>query len=244
MARTAKTLTAQGNAQVDTAQSKFGGASALFDGTGDYLRVTPWDSDFDVAAGDFTIDCWIRFASMAGYQAVFSGRQAAADDYNYMGVMMTNGTGYLRYFASSNGTSWDLLLGDTGAQDVGTTALSINTWYHFALVRSGNTYYGFLDGVQDWTKTVAGTIIAADDSLTIGNWTNYGGGFNGWIDEFRFSKGIARWTAPFTPESVAYSCGDDGYIKLLVHMNGDDASTTFTDDNSECVTFIPQVIIF
>ena len=241
MARTAKTLTANGNAQIDTAQSKFGGASGLFDGTGDYLRVTPWGSDFDVAAGNFTIDCWIRRPTAAGYQAIFSGRQAAGDDNNYMGLMFTNGRQVIDYFASSNGTSWDLLVGDTGAIDRGSITVTNDAWHHIALVRSGNTYYGFVDGVQDFTKTVAGTIIAVDDSLTIGNWTNYGGGFNGWIDEFRFSKGIARWTANFTPESSAYSCGDDGYIVLMAHMDGADTSTTFMDDNTVC--FIPQVII-
>jgi hypothetical protein len=51
-------VTRSGNAQIDTAQSKFGGASGLFDGTGDYLTVTH-ATDFDFA-GDFTIDMWMR----------------------------------------------------------------------------------------------------------------------------------------------------------------------------------------
>src|SRR3990167_5305793 len=60
----AKTMTAVGNAQIDTAQSKFGGASGLFDGTGDWL-TTPDSTDWDLGTGDFTIDFWIRFSSVA-----------------------------------------------------------------------------------------------------------------------------------------------------------------------------------
>ena len=54
-----KTWTASGNAQIDTAQSKFGGASGLFDGTGDSI-TTPDHADFDVGSGDFTVDFWMR----------------------------------------------------------------------------------------------------------------------------------------------------------------------------------------
>ena len=61
ISRTAKTVTASGNAQVDTAQSKFGGASALFDGSGDYLTVSPVGTDLYFPAGqNVTIEMWIR----------------------------------------------------------------------------------------------------------------------------------------------------------------------------------------
>src|SRR3990167_7740340 len=58
---TGKTVTANGNAQIDTAQSKFGGAAALFDGAGDYLTVSG-SADWDLGTGDFTIDFWFRSA--------------------------------------------------------------------------------------------------------------------------------------------------------------------------------------
>ena len=38
-ASTYKQVTANGDTKISTAQSKFGGASGLFDGTGDYLSV-------------------------------------------------------------------------------------------------------------------------------------------------------------------------------------------------------------
>ncbi|MEJ0012775.1 MAG: hypothetical protein WDM94_09155 [Bauldia sp.] len=54
-----RTITANGNAQVDTAQAKFGGASALFDGAGDYLTV-PASADFNFGTGDFTVETLIE----------------------------------------------------------------------------------------------------------------------------------------------------------------------------------------
>ncbi len=63
----ARTVTVNGNAQVDTAQSVFGGASALFDGTGDFLTV-PEAADFDIATGDFVIDFRWRTSSLGGFQ--------------------------------------------------------------------------------------------------------------------------------------------------------------------------------
>ena len=67
------TWTANGNAQIDTAQSKFGGASGLFDGASDYLQ-TPYTADHNTGTGDFTIDQWIRFNSVATTQTLFARR--------------------------------------------------------------------------------------------------------------------------------------------------------------------------
>jgi hypothetical protein len=66
-----KVWTAFGNAQITTTQSKFGGASGNFDGSGDYLR-TPYTSDFDLSGGDFTIDTWFNTNSFAAYQNLIS----------------------------------------------------------------------------------------------------------------------------------------------------------------------------
>ena len=74
-----KTVTAVGNAQIDTAQYKFGGASGLFDGNGDYLSV-PDSDDWYFGTGDFTIDAWARFANANVCHCICAQR---ADDNNY-----------------------------------------------------------------------------------------------------------------------------------------------------------------
>ena len=55
----ALTITAVGNTQISTTQSKYGGASGYFDGTGDYLSISP-NTAIDLSSGDFTIEFWIR----------------------------------------------------------------------------------------------------------------------------------------------------------------------------------------
>lgn len=182
----------EGDAQIDTAQSVFGGASGLFDGTGDYID-TPDHADFDVGAGDFTID--------------FRMRPSTIKD---CGICSQNGEFWeasgIWIWLWANGT---LAAGITSGGDdyyVNAGALSVDTWYHVALVRDGNTLRLFLDGTSIGTADVTG--LTADNptaNFAIGRPgeldSNY---YAGWIDEFRFSKGIARWVSNFTPPTIAY----------------------------------------
>src|SRR3989339_404521 len=62
-----KTVTANGDAIQTTAQFKFSSKSGVFDGTGDYLSLAD-SEDWNFGTGDFTIDCWVRFNTVAGYQ--------------------------------------------------------------------------------------------------------------------------------------------------------------------------------
>ena len=200
-----KTWTANGNAQIDTAQSVFGGASGLFDGAGDYI-TTPDHDDFSLGSGDFTIDCRIRPAVVNTRMYIIAQINAAGGTTSQTfeiligitaGGVATNGairggifSGGTGYFAGSNGA-----------------VLSANTWYHIALARYGNTLTMYLDGTAlPTTADVTGVTVTDPAQVeTIGRWGDRSEYYyNGWIDEFRFSKGIARWTANFTPPSVAY----------------------------------------
>ena len=67
---TGHTITANGNAQIDTADKKFGAASGLFDGTGDYLTA-PDHTDFDFSGGVFTIDFQIYPTALSGTGTIF-----------------------------------------------------------------------------------------------------------------------------------------------------------------------------
>ena len=181
------TITAKDNAQVDTAQKKFGTASALLDGTADYLEI-PDSPDWDLGTGDFTIDCWVRFADTA------TGTICARVSGNY-------------FYWSREGSSGWRFRDFGGSIDFSRTfANSINTWYHMAIVRSGNDFKMYVDGTQiGTTYTSSATMIDRTAELDIGHMTeNAGYALNGHIDEFRYSKGIARWTSNFTPPSSAY----------------------------------------
>lgn len=196
----AHTWTASGDAQIDTAQSKFGGASGLFDGTGDAIS-TPDSADFDLAAGEFTIDCWVRFNTLptglggAGLARIIASQYTSASR-GWIFGSENNGGNYRLYFTYQSGSTF-VAVGST-------ISLSTGVWYHLAVVRDNtatDTLRFFLDGVAAGTNT-------GIDGLTINNSTHtpiiggYGSlsdsGFDGWIDEFRLSKS-ARWTTNFLP---------------------------------------------
>ena len=92
------TVTAVGNAQIDTAQYKFGGASGLFDGTGDYLTI-PDHADFNFGAGDFTIDFWVRFNAINTAQAFIS----QTEDANNQWVFRIDATNTVEIYFADNG---------------------------------------------------------------------------------------------------------------------------------------------
>ena len=194
-----KAVTANGNAQIDTAQSKFGGASGLFDGTGDYLTLAD-SADWDFSTGAFTIDFWIRFSSIAATQGIINH--------------ITNGTNYWAiYWSTSNEITF---LKYTDAVETINITKSwtpvINTWYHVALVRNGTNWYFFVDGTQIGTT---GSSAYATGNYTgvlrIAQHSNTANHFFGWLDEIRISKGIARWTSNFTPPNRAYNGVGGGF---------------------------------
>jgi hypothetical protein len=195
----AHSITAKGNAQIDTAQSKFGGASGLFDGSGDYLSLAD-SADWAFGTGDFTIDFWVRFNALPAsgrLQILFSQYQ---DGYSAYYMAIDNNAGTYRWVFRD----WlaNVLRIEVAAN---IPSISVATWYHVALVRSGSNWHFFQDGTQ------VGSTVVDSDSVTdfSGNFLvgGYGEGsywFNGWLDEFRISKGIARWTSNFTPPTSPY----------------------------------------
>jgi len=181
-------VTAIGNAQVDTAQSKFGGASALFNGSGDYLTV-PDSDDWAFGTGYFTIDFWVRYNNTSG-------------DIGIYGHGPSNG--FFMYTRSSDSTINVVI--DAGATMLfsGTWAPVINTWYHVALVRNANNWYWFINGSQIATTVNPSLVGNYTGVAAIGSAVGGGNPFSGWLEELRISKDIARWTSNFTPLSMDY----------------------------------------
>ncbi len=190
----AHTITAQADAQIDTAQSKFGGASGLFDGITDKLTV-PNSTDWDWGSSDFTIDCWIRFSNTGSFNTIFS-RGSSVSNYVFLGFVDST---TLR-FRDINGS---IIIGMDR-----TVSISINTWYHVAVTRNGNDFRLFLDGVQQGSTLIdSDAITSRTNQIQIGSISVLGAStsIDGWLDEFRISKGIARWTSNFTPPTQEYN---------------------------------------
>lgn len=187
------TVTAVGNAQLDTAQQKFGTASGLLDGTGDWLTV-PDSADWDFGTGDFTVDAWVRFPTAGG---------SVSNE-----VLVSRGNENFVIKISSDEIEVKLV---STTPITKATTIVVDTWYHIAVVRTGTDVMIFVDGTQIETTATSSVDVTYTDQLAIG--VNDVAGtpaqpFGGWIDEFRWSKGIARWTTDFTPPTAAYSTTD------------------------------------
>ncbi len=191
-----KTVTANGNAQIDTAQYKFSTASGLFDGTDDYLS-TPDHDDWTFGTGALTIDFWVRYNNKTGKQD-FYYRQTDTTHYDELSYNGT--TGVLEWLSYRDPSYFSINASVT---------LNVNTWYHIAIVRESTTVAKFyVDGVSQTIATSDYTLTDLTDltgTVYIGVSAALANDFNGWLDEYRISKGIARWTANFTPPTAAYS---------------------------------------
>lgn len=194
----AKSFTANGNAQIDTASSKFGGASALFDGTGDWWDTADSD-DFAFGSGEFTIDFWFSRNGGYGSQLYMCGVTDSAFNVN-------SDFAFGIRFGVSNEVVGQICSGTTTTSVTGTTAFSSSGWHHVAFLRTGNTLKLFLDGVQEGGDvSFSSTANNSTKKFAVGRCGEFANLYhNGWLDEFRISKGIARWTTNFTPPAFAY----------------------------------------
>lgn len=191
-----KSINVNGDAQIDTAEKKFGVSSGLFDGTGDYLNISE-HSDFDFSSSDFTIDTWIRFSDKDKQtQTIFS-----ENDFRFGLIYNSASDNLLRIWISSYGVAWNTANGVAGTKSNWIN----NQWYHIALVYDGANYKVYVDGVQDISVSSIDHPYG-NTGLYIGIFGNLDSGsyFQGHIDEFRVSKGIARWTSNFTPPTSQY----------------------------------------
>lgn len=192
-----KTVTSVGGAEISTAQSKFGGSSGLFDGVNNYLSV-PASTAFDFASGDFTIEMFAYLNNTPNGSALISETFTGGGDSVQFTIGFCNGTagstsGSRPFFGNFNATSW--------AGAISASSLTLNTWLHIAAVRYGTTWTLYVDGSSVASATISRT-LASDDAILIGRRWDTGSTasyFDGYIDELRITKGVARYTADFTP---------------------------------------------
>ncbi|MBU2699283.1 hypothetical protein Ga0466249_000362 [Sporomusaceae bacterium BoRhaA] len=187
-----KVWTARGGAAVSTAQSKFGGSSLYLNGTNQYL-TTPSSTDFDFGTGDFTVDWWEYRTLSTDQTFIITGTTQTFA----FGLCTFN---IVRCLLSSNNSAWDI----ADYKSMGTVIL--NNWTHYAAVRKGNTFYTFQNGslISTWTSTLSIANVTGATFIGSGGASYY---YQGYIDELRISKGIARWTSDFTPPTAPYSPG-------------------------------------
>lgn len=214
-----KTASGVGNAQISTAQSKFGGSSLFLDGTGDYLTIGS-DTSLVFGTGDLTVECWLYQTAATSFNLfTFASQQWC--------VYYAAGTSSLRFY---DGTT-DRITGGS---------VTLNTWTHIALSRRSGVVRLYINGTQTGL-TYTESVIA-----NLGAGTTYIGYYpadvsvTGYIDEFRATKGVARYTSNFNPPGAPfpdnsynkfYSDPDYSSVSLLLHGDGSNGGLTFTDNS-------------
>jgi hypothetical protein len=186
-----------GNVQIDTAVKKYGTGSLEFDGTGDWLLM-PYTPDHNFGSGNFTVEAWVYPSAtgsvlhICGVNITTSGTAS-----NQSIVMFKSATEKLVSYAAVSSTEY---------RCTSSGNLTANQWTHIAFVRNGSTVTQYINGVADGTATIStnsiNNIVSPFGVGQVGQIiTN---GWNGYIDDFRITKGVARYTANFTPPAQAF----------------------------------------
>ena len=229
--RSSNTVVANANARISTAQKVKGKGSAIFDGIDDYLEVV--NPNFNLATTtNWTIDFIFRPTNVTKFSVIAQGYISD----NKRNWLITLGNGILRYYISSNGTSWNIA---NGIQ-IHSNAISVNTWYHFSLEKNNTSYSVDLVSLFDAPNpalqynTVASNtaVFNSQENIRVGNSGLGSNGFAGYIDYFRISNIWREVGNPGRPMRLI----NDPYTYLLLQMLGENNSTNFIDENGSYIS--------
>lgn len=179
-----RSVATNSGAVTSTAQFKYGTSSLYFDAT---TTTTQKGFTYTVSSGstfgtgDYTIELFVRFSALSRVYRIFA---------------IDSGTGVLTTDTSNN-IRW------LGSVFTPSPALAANTWYHLAAVRSSSSVKVYLDGTQIGSA-VTSTANHTGTTWWVGRDFDTDTGLYGYIDELRITKGVARYTANFTPPTKTF----------------------------------------
>jgi hypothetical protein len=176
-----------GAVTISNVASKFGIGSISFPGALTAYLVTPTSPNIDFGTGDFTVECWVYFNSVASDQGLFGGSSTGAWEIRWR-------------------TSTGLNLGrlNTAFDSIFAWSPLAATWYHVAVTRSGTSVRGFVNGSQIGTTSTNSNTYNSGTLFYIGITDTSNNAFNGYLDDVRITKGFARYTANFTAPTSAF----------------------------------------
>jgi hypothetical protein len=185
-AATKNNLLGVGDTKVSTTQSKFAPTSVFFDGTGDSLQTPSTAILYPTISDDFTAEMWAYPATPQEF-AILMG--------------FNSSTVAAPWVLRISFSALEIILGNSS---INQGTVTVNQWNHIAFTKSGSTVRLFLNGVQQGSNATVSSITVGGMNFTIGDWSNGGRPFNGYIQDVRITKGVARYTANFTPPTAAF----------------------------------------
>ncbi|MDT7836369.1 LamG-like jellyroll fold domain-containing protein [Aquabacterium sp. OR-4] len=196
-----KVTVSSAGASINTSVVKMGSGSIYFDGASGVLSV-PADVSLNLGGSDWTAEFWMYpQGNFSKYRTILSRRPWGATPEASYEVGLEKGTGKLYFW--TGGTVW-----------TSPSAVSLNSWTHVAVAQSGSNVLLFLNGTL--VRTVAATAHNRQDShpLHIGAfYSSESQHYQGYLDDLRITKGLARYTSNFTVPTTPYSEGGGGIVQ-------------------------------
>ena len=186
--------------------------SGYFNGSTDYLSV-PYNVALNLVSGDFTIETWFYCTALTSNEQQILNKDGVAGASYYQYNLGVSSTGTLTaYLGNGNGLSPTFT--DYGAS----TPVPLNSWNHVALVRTGSTIKVFFNGAQVNSTAQVTAMSDGGKALLIGFLASglAGNYFNGYISNTRIIKGVAIYTAAFTPPTTPVT--NTAQTSLLLNM--------------------------
>jgi len=200
-----KEWTAANDAKLDTTQKKFGTASLELVSNGDWV-TTPWHTDWAMP-GAFTLDMQVRWRSNPAQTIFWENYDGGL---RYL-IFYLSTTSNLRLYCYASAARLDVNFAWSPVKD---------TDYHLEISRDDSSdIRAFVNGTQiGSTENDSYYPVSVDGSIYVGGGTHIStASIDGWIDEFRHSKDIARHTSNFTPPTAPYSAPTLSYP---IHTDG------------------------
>jgi hypothetical protein len=200
-------VTFNGSVSMDNSFGKFYGSYYFSGSASNYVSIAD-HADFDFGTDDFTIDWW-------EYRETGSQMSISKDASSYESIVAGYTSGAtLTVYMSSDNTGWDI-----ASAKLLSTGNHLDSWHHYAVVRSGTNFYTFKNGVQQDTWSSALSLYNSSDPLKLGS--RHGGAyFKGYMSEVRVSK-VARWTSTFKPPDSPYGSSWENRKKIAVTDSSD-----------------------
>ena len=182
-----------------TQSVKIGGTSPSGGGINAVTSSAP-RAQYSLASGDYTIECWVNPATAA---SAFNEVVLSASD---SGAGLGTGGWLIKLNNSGAGTYATFINGSSAFIDSGSSSnyLVVGSWNHIACTRQGSVTRLFINGVLAASVNNAATDALVSKTIAVGNLAGLSLGFDGAIDEVRVTKGVARYTASFTPPAAPF----------------------------------------
>lgn len=189
---TPKTISVFGTAQISTAQSKYGGSSLYFDGTNNCFIGTPVDSIYTLGSNNFTLEMWVYPFAINPNGVLGWNNSATLPNMQLGNPVYADFAGSFSFWRQNGGVN-------------NLQQLVTNVWQHHALVREGNDYTWYLNGILTTSfnnsENLTGSRICIGTNAVNHPYLRFA---QFYLSHLRLTKGVARYTTNFNPETDTY----------------------------------------